>query len=235
LVRLRSEETRRALEEKHERDRLRATLERYFTPQVAHHLLENPGALGGKLQEATIVVADVRDFTRMSETLGPVKTVQFLNALFEKMVEIVFRHGGTLDKYLGDGMLIVFGVPQPRPDDAIRAMKAAVEMARAAESVGEWTGITLGCAVHSGEVLMGNVGSASRMEFTVIGDVVNTTCRMEQLNRQFRTSIIFSESVRARVGDRVQSRPLPATSLRGKSEFVPLYEFTGWSPEETSS
>jgi class 3 adenylate cyclase len=228
LVRLRGEEAERAAAEKHERQKALSTLERYFTPQLARHLLENPGALGGRLQEATIVVADIRNFTRLSETQGPVKTVQFLNALFEKMVAIVFKHGGTLDKYLGDGMLIAFGVPEARPDDALRAVRAAREMVGAAESVGDWAGVTLGCAIHSGQVLMGNVGVPSRMEFTVIGDVVNTASRMEQLNKHFRTTIILTEATYGKVRDAIEVRELPSTEIRGKAEIVRLYEFTAW-------
>jgi adenylate cyclase len=212
---------------------MRTTLERYFTPQVARHLLENPQALGGRLQEATIVVADVRNFTRLSESLGPEKTVQFLNALFEKMIGIVFKHGGTLDKFLGDGMLIAFGVPHPHPDDALRAMRAAVEMVDAAETVGDWTGVTLGCAIHSGEVLMGNVGAPSRMEFTVIGDVVNTACRMEQFNKQFQTAILLSHVTYERLKDGIEARAMPSTGIRGKSEPVYLYEFIAWKTPTT--
>jgi class 3 adenylate cyclase len=228
LVRLRGEEAERAAAEKHERQKTLSTLERYFTPQLARHLLENPGALGGRLQEATIVVADIRNFTRLCEIQGPVKTVQFLNALFEKMVEIVFKHGGTLDKFLGDGMLIAFGVPEARADDALRAVRAAQEMVGAAESVGDWAGVTLGCAIHSGQVLMGNVGAPSRMEFTVIGDVVNTASRMEQLNKHFRTSIILTEATFGKVRDLIEARELPSTEIRGKSEIVRLFEFTSW-------
>jgi adenylate cyclase len=125
-------------------------------------------------------------------------------------------------------MLIVFGFPEARPDDARRAVAAAREMVGAAEDVGEWAGVTLGCAIHSGQVLMGNVGAPSRMEFTVIGDVVNTACRMEQLNKYFRTSIILTEATYGKVRDVVEARELPSTEIRGKSEAVRLYEFTGW-------
>jgi adenylate cyclase len=231
LVRLRGEEAERAAAEKHERQKALSTLERYFTPSVARHLLENPGALGGRLQEATIVVADIRNFTRLSENQGPEKTVQFLNALFEKMVAIVFKHGGTLDKYLGDGMLIAFGVPETRPDDALRAVCAAKEMVGAAEAVGDWAGLTLGCAIHSGPVLMGNIGAPSRMEFTVIGDVVNTACRMERLNKHYRTSILLTGATYGKVKDLVDVRELPWTEIRGKSEAVRLFELTAWRGE----
>ncbi len=231
LVNLRAVEARRALMERNKSRRTLTTLERYFTPQVARHLLLNPQELGGRVQEATILVGDVRDFTRLSETLGPARTMEVLNGFFERMVEIVFRHGGTLDKFMGDGMLVAFGVPRARPDDALRAVRAADEMSRAAFSVGEGAlagPLRMGLAVHSGEVLMGNVGSRSRMEFTVIGDTVNMACRMEQLNKQFKTDIILSHATHELVKGLVDAKALPPTEIRGKDGLVTLYQFTGW-------
>jgi class 3 adenylate cyclase len=230
LVTLRAWEAQRAFLERSKRRRTLQTLERYFTPQVAKHLLANPQELGGRVQEATILVGDVRDFTRLSEALGPARTMEVLNGFFERMVEIIFRHGGTLDKFLGDGMLVAFGVPRARPDDALRAVRAAHEMSRTALVAGGLR-LQVGLAVHTGEVLMGNVGSSARMEFTVIGDTVNTACRMEALNKQFRTDIILSQATLEKVKASVDARVLPPAEIRGKEGAVTLYQFLGWKGE----
>lgn len=221
--------TTRLVNEKVERRKTQDLFERYFTPDIAGYLAGHPPALGGSSQTVTVMFTDLRNFTSRSERLGPTRSVALLNRLFEEMVAIVFRHGGTLDKYLGDGMLVVFGVPFPKPDDATRAVKAAMEIVRTVRETGEEEGLEVGIALHTGEVIFGNIGSSQRMELTVIGDTVNTAARMEALNKEFGTSILISGSTWQAVSGRFNARELPARPLRGKSEMVALYEVLGTS------
>jgi len=139
------------------------------------------------------------------------------------LVDVVFQYKGTLDKFSGDGMLVVFGVPNSQPDDALRAVLAAREMIAKVRELDTGIPLRLGIAIHTGSVIFGNIGSPKRMELTVIGDPVNTASRMEALNKEFGTSIIISESTYAQVRDDIQAYELPPRKLRGKSEEIRLY------------
>jgi len=117
LVHLRGEETKKALEEKSRREQTQSLLERYFSPRIAKYLTDHPQDMGGRVQRVTVLITDLRGFTTLSERIGPAESVSLLNRVFEHLVEIVFKYEGTLDKFSGDGMLVVFGVPDTRPDD----------------------------------------------------------------------------------------------------------------------
>jgi adenylate cyclase len=223
LVRLRVDEAERALAEKVEREKTQDLLERYFTPEIARYLAEHPPEMGGASQPATVLMCDLRGFTAYSERIGPAESVRLLNKLFERLVAVVFKYEGTLDKFLGDGMLVIFGTPSPRDDDAYRAVQAGREMlAVMAEKQSELP-LALGVAIHSGEVIFGNVGSPQRMELTIIGDVVNTVSRMEALNKEFGTNLILSETTYRQMPGGMKVRELPARELRGKAESIRLY------------
>lgn len=223
LVQLRVKETEIALEEKARRQRTQGLLERYFTPEIARYLTDHPQDMGGVLQPVTVVVADLRNFTGLSERIGPAASVELLNTLFERLTDIIFAHEGTLDKFLGDGLLAVFGTPSPQDDDALRAVSAAQEMAQAVKDSSSEYDLSLGVGVHSGEAIFGNVGSPRRMELTVIGDVVNTTSRIEALNKDLGTTILISETTYQAIHDHITVRELPAQTLRGKTEQLRLY------------
>jgi class 3 adenylate cyclase len=224
LVRIRVEESEKAIKEKAEKDKSQSLLERYFSTDMAYYLTQNLQELGGNIQRVTVMVCDLRGFTTLSEKMGAVQSVSFLNKLFEQLVSIVFKYDGTLDKFLGDGMLVVFGVPHARPDDAIRAVRASRELVKKAREIGCEYHLDMGIALNTGDVIFGNIGSQKRMEFTIIGDTVNTASRIEALNKEFHTNIIITESTYREVNNVVKVRKLPIKQLRGKSEITTLYE-----------
>ncbi len=225
LVGLREKETEKAVLERARREQTQNLLERYFTPEITRYLIDHPPDMGGQMQRVTIVMTDLRGFTSLSEALGPAQTVTMLNELFAQLTSIVFKHKGMVDKFTGDGMLLVFGTPTPQPDDTLRAVRAALEMQTAVQTIGQkrQLDLELGVAIHTGDVIFGNIGSPQRMELTVIGDAVNTTARIEGLNKQFGTTIIISEPAYRQVADHIEVETLPETTLRGKRTAVGLY------------
>jgi len=227
LVKKHVTELERALSEEYAREKAITTLERYFSPELATYLLESPQELGGKTSHLVVLMSDIRGFTALSECLGPAKTVDMLNELFTQLIQIVFKYNGTLDKFLGDGMLVVFGFPEPRREDALHAAKAALEMIDATRLLSAEHQLELGIAIHCGDVIVGNVGSPARMEFTVIGDVVNTTSRIEALNKEYQSNILISEAVYRLVEPFVVVRGLPMQTLRGKETHIKVFELMG--------
>src|SRR5216110_216950 len=165
----------------------RANYSRFLPEYVVTQMLENPDSfkLGGVLQTITILFADIRGFTRISEHAPPEKIVQLLNRYFSAMTDIIFAHGGTLDKYLGDGLMALFGAPTTTPKDAANALSAAVAMQRRLLGINRdlreegLQEIGVGMGLHTGEAVIGYIGSERRSEYTAIGDVVNTASRLE--------------------------------------------------------
>jgi adenylate cyclase len=222
-----------------ERRRIRTVFGRYVPPAVVERLIaegENI-KLGGEKQEVTVLFSDIRGFTAYSEGKPPEKVVSRLNEYFTAMTAVVFRHGGTLDKFLGDGLMAVFGVPIPYPDHARRAVVTAIEMLERLEELnqdwksrGEET-MEIGIGINSGEVVVGNIGSPERMDYTVIGEEVNLASRLEGMNKKYNTRIIISE----RTARLLQESDLPEpwslvelgeAKVRGLTEPVKIYTLT---------
>ncbi len=213
-----------------ERDRVKEVFGRYIATQVSEKILKGDVNLGGEARVVTILFSDIRNFTAMSEQMAPQQVVAFLNAYFSEMVEAVFEQGGVLDKFLGDGMMAVFGSLGDQPDHQLRAVRAALRMKALLGKInGEraMSGkppVAIGIGIHTAEVIVGNIGSTRRLEYTVIGDGVNTSSRVQALNKEFGTTILITETTYDAVKDAVECRAMPETAIRGKMQALRFYE-----------
>lgn len=207
---------------------------RYMTPEVAEALLASGDTgLGGKRKHVSVLFSDIRSYTTLTEKLQAEEVVAMLNEYFEQMVDAVFQYGGTLDKYIGDALMAVFGSPAPLEDHAWCAMQTAVEMrdrlaAFNAERISNGLmAISIGMGIHTDEVVSGNIGSSKRMELTSIGDGVNLASRLEGTSKQYGTDLVISENTFKDYADRVYVRELDFITVKGKTEPVTIYELMG--------
>jgi adenylate cyclase len=201
-----------------------------MAPHVVDEILKNPDALnlGGTNSCVTMLFSDVRGFTTMSENLEPEKVVQILNEYFADMTPIVFEHRGMLDKYMGDGLMALFGVPLQCPDAATNAVAAAVAMQRRMESVNRdltsmgMAEISIGIGINTGTVTVGYIGSEERTDYTAIGDAVNLAARLEKQAQAGQ--IIVSRSTRDAIGNDFPVRPAGEVHVKGKALVVEIFE-----------
>jgi adenylate cyclase len=208
----------------------RANYSRFLPEYVVKQMLENPDSfkLGGVTQTITILFADIRGFTRISEHAAPEKIVDLLNRYFSAMTDIIFAHGGTLDKYLGDGLMALFGAPATTPKDASNALSAAVAMQRRMISINVelreegFPEIGVGIGLHTGEVTVGYIGSERRSEYTAIGDAVNTSSRLESNAKGGQ--ILVSEATANAAQSRYELTPREPISVKNREQPVPLFE-----------
>lgn len=213
-----------------ERDRVKEVFGRYIATQVSDRILSGEVNLGGEARVVSILFSDIRNFTTMSEDMTPQQVVSFLNAYFSEMVEAVFEQGGILDKFLGDGLMAVFGSLNDQPDHAARAVRTALRMKallgkiNGERAVAGKPPVSIGIGIHTAEVIVGNIGSTKRLEYTVIGDGVNTSSRVQALNKEFGTTILITEDTHAAVDGQFECREMPATPLRGKQRPLKFYE-----------
>jgi adenylate cyclase len=208
----------------------RANYSRFLPEYVVKQMLENPDSfkLGGVSQVITILFADIRGFTRISEHAPPEKIVSLLNRYFSAMTDIIFAHGGTLDKYLGDGLMALFGAPTATPDDASNALNAAVAMQRRLLGINRelrdegFQEIGVGMGLHTGEVIVGYVGSDRRSEYTAIGDAVNTSSRLESNARG--GEILISDATAKAAHSRYKLKPREPIMVKNRQQPVNLWE-----------
>ncbi|HKS95882.1 MAG TPA: adenylate/guanylate cyclase domain-containing protein [Terriglobia bacterium] len=219
-----------AYEELSRRELERRALERFLSSSVVDRVLADPLRLrlGGETQTATILFSDLRGFTRIAEKTAPEKLVERLNEFFSEMTEVVFSNGGTLDKYLGDGIMALFGAPLPRPDDARRAVKTAIEMQLALVGLNrtwerrELEPLAMGIGISTGEVTAGNVGSPQRMDYTVIGDAVNVAARL--CSSAAAGQILTSEASFHALDGSFESKAVAPVPIKGHAAPVEVYE-----------
>ena len=205
-----------------EREKIRETFGTYVDRDVAEHILSEEGGAEGQEVEVTLMFLDVRDFTGFAERAAPREVVSTLNRLFEGAVPIVRRHGGHVDKFIGDGFLAVFGAPRPASDHADQALAAALEIARAVD-VMEDRRVEIGIGLNTGSVVAGSIGGAGRLEFSVIGDAVNVAARVESATRETGDVILLSERTRELLHGEHELVERPGIELKGKSAPATLY------------
>jgi adenylate cyclase len=208
----------------------RQAFERYLNTAIVDRIMANPGEiqLGGENLSATILFADIRGFTRMSGNMAPEVVVELLNEYFTEMTDVIFDNGGTLDKYLGDGMMAVFGAPIARHDDAARSAKTAIEMQRSLAALNrQWQArgqnvLRVGIGINTGQVTAGNIGSSKRMDYTVIGDAVNLASRL--CSNAAGGQILISELTQSQLQYQFATRRLQPILVKGKETPVEVHE-----------
>ena len=211
---------------------------RYVSRDVYKQLMANPALaeLGGGRREMSVLFSDLRGFTTITEKGHPEDLVLQLNEYFTRMVEIVFRNGGTVDKFVGDMVMALFGAPVDDVNHADDAVTTAVEMVRELGELNRrWAAegrvqLDIGIGVNSGDMIAGNIGSSAIMSYTVIGDNVNLGARLESLNKEYRTRIIISEATRSRLAKSYEMRPLGGVVVKGKTRPVDIFEVIAPSP-----
>jgi class 3 adenylate cyclase len=213
-----------------EKELLKGAFSKYVTKSVVDRIMENEGGLklGGEKKEVSVFFSDIRGFTHMSEQLRPEEVVSLLNEYFTEMVKIIFKYEGTLDKFMGDAIMAVFGAPVDQADHAERAVMAALEMSqKMMELRAKWRmegkkEVNIGIGINTGEVIVGNLGSNERMEYTAIGDNVNLAQRLESVAEGGQ--ILISSATYEIVKGKVVARMLEPIKLKGKAEKVIPYE-----------
>ncbi len=225
----------RYLTEEREKRVVRNAFQFYLTKSVVDAVLKDTSRLklGGEKKELTVLFSDIRGFTTISERLSPEDLVHLLNSYLTPMTDLVFHHEGTLDKYMGDAIMAVFGAPVDQPDHATRACLTALDMMEELVRLqAKWRHeglpeIDIGIGMNSGPMVVGNMGSAMRFDYTVMGDNVNLGSRLEGINKEYGTNIIISEYTHELVKNDVYVRELDAVRVKGKKEPVRIFELRG--------
>jgi adenylate cyclase len=215
------------------RRRLRAAFGQYVSPEVMDRVLREGSELGGEVRTMSVLMSDLRGFTTLSERLAPRQISEIMNEYFTAMVEVILRHRGIVNDFIGDGILAIYGAPLDDPEHAWHAVTTAIEMHAALQRLNEkWQAearlpLAMGVAVHTGEAFAGNVGSPRQKKYTVLGDTVNTVARIEGLNRELSTTILISGATLAAVKDRVVVQSRGAVAVKGRAQPVELFELLG--------
>jgi len=218
-----------------QRDLYKQQFERYVSRQIAEKILAEPERAfwQGERRRATILFADIRGFTTMAERMPPEEVVNRLNQYLTVMIDIIFEWEGTLDKFIGDAIMAVFGAPVSLGNDEERALRAAIAMRAATDDLcRRWEGaggpgFRIGIGIDTGEVVVGNIGSERRLEYAAIGDHVNVAARLERLNRDYNTTILIGENTYRAVAHLVEARHVDSVRVRGREQPVEVYELLG--------
>ena len=214
-----------------ERDRVRNLLGKVVSPEIAAQLLQSDLKLGGEEREVTILFCDLRNFTSFSEKMTPADVLSLLNRYLDRMSTIIEKHGGVIDKYIGDAIMALFGAPVADPAAASHAVAAAREMAQALNVLNRELAaegrpaLAFGIGINTARVVAGNMGSKTRLNYTVIGDGVNLASRLEGLTKDpaYGTPIIISEATLRALQDPPPARELGQVTVKGKAEAVKIF------------
>jgi adenylate cyclase len=217
---------------------IRQAFQYYLHPTIVERVAQNPQLLrlGGESRELTVLFSDIRRFSAIAEALSPEALVYRLNEYFTIMTRVVFHHDGLLDKYLGDGIMAVYGAPLDDPDHAFRACCSALEMIGELKALqAHWASrglpsLDIGIGINTANMVVGNMGSELRFDYTVMGDGVNLASRLEGANKEYGTHIIISESTWEQVRDRIATRELDIIRVQGKAQPTRIFEVLGTSP-----
>jgi adenylate cyclase len=204
-----------------------SALERFLSPAISRKITAEAAdiRLGGESQRVTLLFADVRGFTTMAETMKPREAVEVLNEFFARMTNVIFEHDGTLDKYLGDGLMALFGAPFALQNDAEAAVRAAVNMQKSLAELNNTSGkqpLNIGIGIHTGEAVVGFLGTERRMDYTAIGDTVNVASRLT--SQAGPGQIVISNATHAQIGRDISCCPLSAMKLKGRAEPIEVHE-----------
>ncbi len=230
----------RMIFEEREKRRIRKTFSQYLSGGVISLIEKDPQKYirpGGEMKELTVMFSDIRGFTTLSEGLTPNELVLLLNEYLGEMTEAVFANQGTLDKYIGDAIMAFWGSPYPQEDHAIRGCKCALQMIRELEKLNrKWKSegrapLAIGIGLNTGPVNVGNMGSAKRLAWTVMGDNVNLASRLEGITKTYRLSIVIAEGTYEQVASQFTCRELDRITVKGKSHAVKIYELMGAAAE----
>ena len=227
-----------ALLARSEEKNIRQVFQKYVPPRVVNELLRPAEKLKPEIQIATILIADIRGSTRLAELVEPALLVELLNEFFEEMVPLIEIRGGIVDKFMGDAIMAVFGVPNPRQDDAINALYAARDMQAQINKLNERRArdgrpaFRIGVSLHTGPVIAGNLGARRRMDYTVIGDAANMAARLDKLSRLYRSRVLFTEHTLKAAGNPPPLREVDNVLPRGRIDSVRVYELL--TPEQSA-
>jgi adenylate cyclase len=217
--------------EEQEKRKIRGAFQQYVSPEVIRRLLSDPERVKPRKTEVTVLFSDIRGFTSISENLDAQELAALLNAYLTDMTKIIFRHQGTLDKYIGDAVMAIWGAPFDAPDHAAKCCAAAVDMLmRLSQMQKDWRArgfpeLDIGIGINTGVASVGNMGSTLRHGYTAMGDSVNLASRLEGLNKEYGTRIVISESTRREIqGDDLIFRELDLIRVKGKQQPVTIYE-----------
>jgi len=216
-----------------ERERIKSAFGKFVNKELAELVMNNEVKVGGERKDVAVFFSDIRSFTKISESLEPEEVVEFLNQYIKRMVNCVKRTRGSVDKFIGDAIMAIWGAPLSSGDDPFNAVLAALMMRDQLLEFNLDRGsekkpfIKIGCGIHYGPVLAGQIGSDEKMEYTVIGDTVNLASRIESLNKTFGTDILISEETANRVKDRIRVLPMQKITVKGKTEALTVYAVLG--------
>lgn len=210
-----------------ERDRAVRIFGQYVSPQIAEKLLNRPVELGGEVRNVCVMFLDIRDFSSFAAGARPEAVMEYLNTLFDFMIDAVNEHHGIVNKFLGDGFMAVFGAPIEDAERCRHAVDSALEIIERVErlnAAGKIHPTRVGIGLHMGEAVTGNVGSAARKEYTIIGDVVNLASRIEQATKEFHARLLISEAVRQGLDGAMSVEDLGPVALKGQAQPARIFK-----------